>query len=388
MGNRIGSIDIFRGLCIFIMFLSHLGIWWLSAEGYTFLSNWIWLPIARPIAKGSGFILVSGVSVALSYSKKIVDHRETYSKEAKTWRNNSFIRAIILFIIAILVNLLITSFDKTAKIFDWWILITLSICLFFTWPLMKLSLKSRIIFGISWLIFNFSLQQILMNYGHMLGMLEFLSDFFYPSDAGQNSIIPYFTFFIFGTVLGSLLANINFEKKANINDFLRTFTLPVILPAVGAIIFGLLFQFPNFQVANTTSFIIFALGLDTLILCVLITLEKNSNRDFNSKNNPLFYYSYYSLTLYALHYIFYPFGFLWSLDFMSFCVIFSIVLIPFTLFLVFMYKKVAGLFSIKYVVGVMSEFITVKIDEIKFKSEPKAFKNLISKLKINVVWEV
>ncbi|TFF85514.1 MAG: DUF1624 domain-containing protein, partial [Promethearchaeota archaeon] len=291
MGNRIGSIDIFRGLCIFIMFLSHLGIWWLSTEGYTFLSNWIWLPIARPIAKGSGFILISGVSVALSYSKKVLNHQDKFNEETRVWRNNSFIRAIILFIIAILINLMITSFDKTAKIFDWWILITLSISLFFAWPIMRLSLKFRIVLGISWLIFNFTIQNILMNYSHLSSMLDFLKDFFYPSDAGQNSILPYFSFFIFGTVLGSLLARINFEKKANVKDFIKNFTTPLILSAIAAMIFGILFQYPNFQIANTTSFIIFALGLDTLILVGLITIEKNSRRDFNSKKNPLFYYS-------------------------------------------------------------------------------------------------
>ncbi|MBD3215305.1 MAG: DUF1624 domain-containing protein [Candidatus Lokiarchaeota archaeon] len=385
MGKRIGSIDLFRGLCIFIMFLSHLGIWWISSEEYQVFFMYVWQPIGRPIAKGSGFILISGVSVALSYSKNIVDDHNFFEEKKRIWRNKSYIRAIVLFIIAILVNLLIMSFDPNAKIYDWWILVTLSICLFCTWELMKLSIKSRIVFGIGWIGLNHFINMLFYNYRNLSIFSDFLMEFFYPIDPGQNSILVFFPFFIFGTVLGSILSNIDFDRTDNMREFFKSFTLPLILASFSAIILGVTFQFPNYIIANTTSFVIFALGLDSLILCLLITLEKKTQINFNPKSSPFYYYSYYSLTLFAFHYIFFPFSFIWALDFITFWYVLFIALVPFTLFLVSMYKKVAGLFSIKYVVTVVSEFIAMKIDEISFQSEePKAFKNLISKLKINL----
>ncbi|MBD3213342.1 MAG: DUF1624 domain-containing protein, partial [Candidatus Lokiarchaeota archaeon] len=367
MGNRVTSIDLFRGFCIFIMFLSHLGRWWISGEDYEIFFILVWRPFGRPIAKGSGFILISGVSVALSYSKNIVHPRNIFDIEARIWRGKSYIRAILLFIIAILINLLIMSFDPTAKIYDWWILVPLSICLFCTWPLMKLSLKTRIILGSGWILLNHYFKIIIMNFKNFSNTTQFLAEFFYPMEPGQNSILVFFPFFIFGTVLGSILSKIDFNRTDNIREFYRTFTIPLLLISSGAILLGVLFQFPLFIEANTTSFVIFALGLDLLILCVLITIEKTSQINFNSKYSPLFYYSYYSLTLFAFHYIFYPFAYIWSLDILSFWFVYTIALIPFTLFLVLMRKKVAGLFSIKYIVNLVGEYMSMKIVENKFR---------------------
>jgi len=66
--QRFKSIDIFRGLCMSWMFLGHLIGWWIKPE-------FIWLEslafsIFDPIG-ASGFLFISGVSMALSYRNRM-----------------------------------------------------------------------------------------------------------------------------------------------------------------------------------------------------------------------------------------------------------------------------------------------------------------------------
>ncbi|TXT64578.1 MAG: putative Acyltransferase family protein [Promethearchaeota archaeon] len=385
MGYRIGSIDIFRGFCIFLMFSVHFAMWWLSPDVYMNYFHYIYRPFGRPIAKGTGFILVSGASIALSYSNKMSNFHEKSEEKINILKNSSYIRAVLLFVIALGINLLLMTVDQNANIYDMWIVLTMSICLFFTWPLMKMSVKARMFLGIGCLIFNFFFHNFMINISTTSSFTMLLMDFFYPADPQQNPIIPFFPFFVFGTVLGSILSKIDFEKKDDMKEFLNIFTFPVLIISIGALIFGFLFQFPNYHIGNTTSFVIYSLGLTTLILSVLITIEKFSKRNFNTKYNPLFYFSYYSLTLFIFNYLFYPFTIIWNLDPITYWIVFSVFIVFLIVFLIFMYNKVAGLFSLKYFVSVMGDYISFKLVERKSISKPEAFQNLVAKLKTNII---
>ena len=66
--ERLKSIDIFRGLCMGWMFLGHLIDWWIKPE-----FNWLeslTFSIFDPIG-ASGFLFISGVSIALSYRNRM-----------------------------------------------------------------------------------------------------------------------------------------------------------------------------------------------------------------------------------------------------------------------------------------------------------------------------
>ncbi len=65
--QRLKSIDIFRGMCMSWMFLTHLIDWWFGG------SDWlqsVTVSIIDPIG-ASGFLFISGVSVALSYRRRM-----------------------------------------------------------------------------------------------------------------------------------------------------------------------------------------------------------------------------------------------------------------------------------------------------------------------------
>ncbi|MFO7794640.1 MAG: heparan-alpha-glucosaminide N-acetyltransferase domain-containing protein [Promethearchaeati archaeon] len=381
MSNRIGSVDFFRGFCMFLMLLGHLSVWLMSPAAFQIQEIFIWIPL-EPIAKGTGFILISGTSIALFFSKRKVDLIDPYDEKTRILRNSSYFRAFILFLVAFIMNIALLSSSSNAKIYDWWILFTLSICLIFSWPLMKLSINQRILFGIVLLVFNYFFQQILL-YGNFSDFSSFLLDFFYPSDSRQNPLLLFFPFFLFGTIIGSFLVEKDFGNNEDFLGFLKKIFLPLALPSVFSILFGIFLDFPNFLTTNSFSYIIYALGLNSLIVSILLTLEKATNINFNSKYNPLFYFSYYSLTFYLLHYSGMLFGFL-SLNYWTFWLVFGGVLVILTVFLHIMYRFVAGLFSLKYFVSILGEYFSLKIEEIFYKHETSALDNLTKKLKLNI----
>ncbi|TFF85515.1 MAG: DUF1624 domain-containing protein [Promethearchaeota archaeon] len=382
MGTRIGSIDIFRGICIFLMLFGHIGIWWLSSSGLIIFEQYV-LPLIKPIGKAAGFLFVSGSSLTLSYSKKFSDNFDSNRERKRVLRNTFYLRAFILFILAISINLVLSLIDSGAKIYDWWILLTISICLFFSWPLMKLSKTKRIVIGIALLMFNLISQQILIAIADLSPIPNFLLDFLFPSDTRQNPIISFFPFFLFGTVFGSFLVDIDFEKTTDTRKFLKKFSAPLLLVSGFTVIFAIFFQFPEFLSVNSFSWILYSLGLNTFILSLLITIEKVSKINFNSKYNILFYFSYYSLTLYLLNYVFMLTSFI-KLDFMQFIFLFSLVFTMLFLSMKFIYNNIKGLFSLKYVMSVLSEFLSLKFEEVFYKKHKSAFRDFIIKLKFNI----
>jgi hypothetical protein len=382
MTKRIGSVDFFRGFCMFLMFLGHLSGWLMSPQAFEIQYIVIWVPL-EPIAKGTGFILVSGVSVALSFSKKTNLYSDLYEEKARILRNNSYIRALLLFVVALFINFIMMLMYPGSKILDWWVLLTLSLCLLLAWPLMKLSVKNRIIFGIGLLVFNYFFFQILLSYESSSNLCAFLRDFLYPIDTRQNPFLSFFPFFIFGTVIGTHLKNTDFSRNDNLEDFMRKFSIPLIISSTTTIIFGVVFKYPEFLVTNSFSYIIYALGLNSLILTLLITLDKFRDINFNSKYNPLFYFSYYSFTFYLLHYFFMLIG-IRALSYWVFWAVFIILFFAMTLLFYVMYKTIAGLFSLKYLISLSGEYLSLKIEEKYHNKKTMAFDNLVSKLKLNI----
>jgi uncharacterized membrane protein len=382
MTKRIGSVDFFRGFCMFLMFLGHLSGWLMSPQAFEIQYIVIWVPL-EPIAKGTGFILVSGVSVALSISKKTNLYDDLYEEKARIVRNNSYIRALLLFVIALFINVIMMFMYPGAKILDWWVLLTLSVCLLFAWPLMKLNVKNRIIFGIGLLVFNYIFFQILLYYEPSLNILAFLRDFLYSIDTRQNPFLSFFPFFIFGTVIGTYLKNIDFSRNDNMEDFIRKFSIPLVISSAISIIFGILFKYPAFLVTNSFSYIIYAIGLNSMILTLLITLDKFTNINFNSEYNPLFYFSYYSFTFYLLHYVFMLIA-IPALSYWVFWAVFIVLFFAMTFLFYVMYRAIAGLFSLKYLISLSGEYLTLKIEEKYHNKKTMAFDNLVGKLKLNI----
>ena len=76
--QRLKSIDVFRGLCMFWIVLTHLIDWWLKSEYIWF--HRITVMIFDSFG-ASGLLFISGLSIALSYRNKMnkVNNSEDYS---------------------------------------------------------------------------------------------------------------------------------------------------------------------------------------------------------------------------------------------------------------------------------------------------------------------
>ena len=86
---RLKSIDIFRGLCMAWMILNHLIDWWLKSE-----FDWLYtitIMVIDPIG-ASGFLFISGVSIALSYRKRLNKVQESKDYNFRMVRNSYLFR--------------------------------------------------------------------------------------------------------------------------------------------------------------------------------------------------------------------------------------------------------------------------------------------------------
>ena len=75
--------------------------WWLKVD-HSWLRS-IMIMIFEPIG-AAGFLFISGVSIALSYRKRLVKVRISDDYNYRMNRNSYFFRALFIFIIAIIYN--------------------------------------------------------------------------------------------------------------------------------------------------------------------------------------------------------------------------------------------------------------------------------------------
>ncbi|MBD3215416.1 MAG: DUF1624 domain-containing protein [Candidatus Lokiarchaeota archaeon] len=382
MKKRIGCIDFFRGICIVWMIFGHLFVWWMDYSYVPFFYDSI-VPLFEPLG-AAGFIFISGVSLQYSYSKKLNESEIEKKIDNRVLRNTYFIRATILLIIAIFFNLgTYIQEPGISHIFSWWILFTISITLFLYWPLMKTSIYSRFIIGILILILNPILQTLLNTYSTWSPLIHIINQFLYPIDDRQNPLIPFLPFFIFGSCLGDLIKDIDFNRYDNNKTFLRKFSYPLIFLSIFLILFGIFFQFPLFILRNSYTWVIYSLGFMILVFTLLIISEKFEFINFDSKYNFLFYYSYYSFSIYLVTFIFMIFP-VPKLNLYNFWFFYFLTMSLTTIALKLIYESVKGLFSIKYIMSRVSEFLTLKIEEKFYNQEVIKISYLIERLKINL----
>ncbi|MFO7796646.1 MAG: heparan-alpha-glucosaminide N-acetyltransferase domain-containing protein [Promethearchaeati archaeon] len=382
MKNRIGCIDFFRGICIIWILFGHLFVWWMDYSIVPFFYDTI-VPIFEPLG-AAGFLFISGVSLQFSYTKKLNESVEQKKRNNRILRNTYFIRASILLIIALFFNLgTYIQEPSICHIFSWWILFTISITLFLYWPLLKLSKKKRFFIATLILFLNPVIKFLLQTYSTKNSIVNFFYLLLYPLDDRQNPLIPFLPFFIYGSCFGDLIKEIDFNRKDDKKTFFKKYSLPLIIISIGLILFGIFFQFPMFILRNSFLWVIYSLGLITLTFTSLITFEKFKIINFDSKYNFLFYYSYYSFSIYLS-------GFLLmlipvpSLNLFNFWVFYFITMALFTIIVMLIYEKIKALFSVKYLMSRASEFLALKIEEKFYKHKYIPLSYLLERLKTNI----
>ena len=360
--ERLKSIDIFRGLCMSWMFLGHLIEWWIREE-YLWVRTFTFF-IFDPIG-ASGFLFISGVSITLSYRNRLNRVEEIKDLSYSRVKMSYFLRAFFLLAIAIIYNTAIALSYQLSWIWTWFVLMTAAFSLLLMWPLFNLSKISRILIGvIIWFISQY-LYLLLSPYQNQLNLQGIFYHFFY-NDYSQDPLLIFFSFFLFGTVVGDILNNLNNNRNPELKrkQLKKKIIIPTSLISLGLILFGVLFNFPSFLSRSSLSWLFYAIGIDLLVLMILIILEEYKIFSTKKSYRVFFYFSYYSFTVYLGHNFLY-FIFYKKLDLVTIWIAVVLTFLVFSLFLRQIYKMWGWKASLKAVLGKTSFKLAYKIEEKK-----------------------
>jgi len=155
------------------------------------------------------------------------------------------------------------------------------------------------------------------------------------------------------------------EKKMNKNKLSlgNNKFFPLLISGLSLIAIGILFNYPSSFSITSFSWIVFALGVNISTLSIFVFFEEYVK--FQRKKNYwfLYYFSYYSLTIYLTHSILYYF-FLNMLNIASYFFIIIPILTGISLIFRVIYKtKLRRDFSIKIQIGKISRILAKKLDD-------------------------
>ncbi|MHA2287225.1 MAG: acyltransferase family protein [Promethearchaeota archaeon] len=355
--QRIKSLDTFRGLIIALMVWSHACEWWLSPSSQWFFQV-SYLFMDRIF--GPGFLFISGISTTLYVKNKFSKLNLTKDVNKKVIRHEYFIRALILLAVALIYNSFVALlYNDFLNIWKWFVLLTLSISLIVSWPILRKSKMLRIFIAIIIWIFNYYIFSFLSLYENQSNINGLIFYIFYNS-TDLEPILASFGFFLIGTVMGDFLLEKKMIKKKLRLD--NTICFPFLLSGLSLIVIGILFNYPFSFSITSFSWIVFTLGVNISTLSIFIFFEEFIK--FQRKKNKwfLYYFSYYSLTIYLTHSILY-YLFLNMLNIVSFFFTIIPILIGIGLILRIIHKtKLRRDLSIKTQIGKISIILAKMLD--------------------------
>ncbi len=359
--ERINSIDSVRGMCMWIMIYGHMLDWWINPADIWF-RNWLYA-FLEPIG-ATGFLFVSGISTSLAFRSSYIKRETSNNFSVKLTKYSYFFRAFFILLIGFVVNGFSFLMLK-GSIFDiwsWLVLQTIAISLIFSWPFLNKSKPFRIILGLSLISVNQIILTFLDPFKGQFNLYGVLFHFLF-NPLSQYIILLYFGIFLIGTVLGELIFNINISKtqQERLYNFKNKLFKKSLLFGGISIGFGLIFAFPNFLILNTLSSIIYSMGLILVLITLLIYRELAEKIKLKRSYRYLYFYSYYSFTIYLGHYVIYSL-FLDQLNWIIFMILVFGVANAITTFLLrTIYIKLGSKFSLKTGINTMSFMLAMKI---------------------------
>ncbi|NVM44628.1 MAG: hypothetical protein HWN79_06910 [Candidatus Lokiarchaeota archaeon] len=360
--QRIKSLDSFRGFIMLAMVWVHLCEWWLREEDIWF-SNAI-VPILKLIF-GPGFLLLAGISIALSYRKSLIKITIIDNFTYDILKREYLFRATFILIVALGYNSFVAlQFVNPLDLWKWFMLLTMSISLFITWPLLKASKYVRLAVAVIIWILNYFIFNYLLPYQGQINVNGILYYILYNS----IDVIPflhYFSFLLIGTIVGEVIFDTYQIEDQNERKLLlkRKITFPSLILGLPLIIISVIFD-PQLSL-DRTSFIwvIFALAINLILLAIFLGFEDFKLRINKKRLKFLFYYSYYSLTIYLVHNISY-FFFLNQLNIVHFWIFVALYCLIFGLVLRLIHNKCGPKFSIKIQVSRLSSALAKRLEKI------------------------
>ncbi|MHA2281103.1 MAG: heparan-alpha-glucosaminide N-acetyltransferase domain-containing protein [Promethearchaeota archaeon] len=353
--KRLKSIDIFRGMGMIYIMVGHMIDWWtIPSEDWLFN---VYVSLFSALG-AAGFVFISGVGTMISYRNRVEKVKITENYNTKTMRKEYILRGFLILGLGLIYNGIVAiQFFDPLVIWKWFIILTVGASLLLAWPLLKTSKLFRIfVAALIWIV-N---QVLLANLLRFKGEANFFGVLFYVfyNSLDQNPILSFFTFFLIGTVIGDLIfdfsaLNDETEKK---RFFKRNIITPLLVSGVVLVAISFWFLLPNLftnkilTINTNIWWLVYSLGLDLLIILILFILEEYniflSKRSFKS----LFYFSYYSLSLFILQNLNY-FLFFELLNRYNIWYYIIATILVYGFFLRFIYRKIEGNFSLKVQIG-------------------------------------
>ena len=363
--KRYKSIDAMRGLFMIIMICGHLFEWWLTEADY-----WLYIVLASvfiPVG-ASGFLFVSGISTSLSYQKSLLRPEASDESFKLKMRNVYIFRALFLLVIAFIYNIAIAlALNDLTWIWAWFVLQTIAFSILMAWPFLKTSKILRIIIGIGALALHEILFALLFDYQGQVNFYGITYHIlFHPIQL--YPILPYFSIFIFGTVIGDTIFSIN--QIDNEGDrkraFKRSFFYPVLILGSITFIFSILYRFPSFLLLTPISARLYGIGVVFILVSIFIGIEEFEVFKMKENHRFFFFHSYYSFTIFLTHN---PLHFLFTRQLNVVTIWLAVIptIILLTILLKVVYDKLGPKASLKAIIGLISFKLATKIEVRKKK---------------------
>ncbi|MBY9012551.1 MAG: DUF1624 domain-containing protein [Candidatus Lokiarchaeota archaeon] len=358
---RLKSIDNFRGIAIIAMIWLHLSEWTLSGDSRSFLN----IPL---FVTQYGFLVsyqfISGVSRFLYYKtgESLIESSEPVNN--LRIKREFLVRGIILLFVALIYNSVVAiSTGRPSEIWSWFALLAIAFSLIMVTPLLDTSKRTRGFLGIIFIVLNFTLLAFLYDFKDQTNLFGFLYHLlFYP--VGLHPILSSFAVFLIGTVVGEIIYEVYCKdvNKSRMSILKKRLIIPSII--IGAIIITFIAIANSFLFLNIPSFygIFSTIGVCFVSFSLFVLIEEYEI--FKPKKNYkfLFYFSYYSLTIYLVHNLLY-FVFYKSLSALASSIYIGLVIVSIGLFLKFIFPKVGASLSIKKLISKLSSRIVLKIEK-------------------------
>jgi uncharacterized membrane protein len=355
--KRLKAIDIFRGFNMVLMVWVHLRDWWII-NGTNSTLNIITRSFIDRSSAGM-FLFISGVSTFISYHNRLKKISDTYTFQML--KKEYMFRAMIIVIIALVYNIFVAIIVMDPLIvWTWFMLLSISFSLFMTWPLLKTSKSFRIGVAISVFIVNEFVYWFLTQHKNEINFYGILYYILYNT-VDLEPILVAFPFFLIGTVVGDLILdifNIEHQKERRL-AFKNKLLIPSFITGLCLILFTLVYILPEFFQGVGFYWIYFSMGVCLIFLLILLLLEEFGVFNTEKSYKFLFFYSYYSLTVYlthnALYFLFYN-----QLSEVFFWLFAISTIILFEILLKIIYKKYGPTFSVKIKIGKLAVGLSKK----------------------------